>query len=259
MGLIQKAGGWLKFSQSSAPLSWQDIDPSTGEQTTRRGTQAEYAQFVLDRLNPADKSAINARSGEQVLLRDQKDRYLNDEKQKAVEFFQKREAQFKSQQEDMANSQKQLDEKYKQWAEQVVKEQDFLKDMPVPEKATEAEKKHIAETNAELGKIRDYIRAQGKTTSFEGYTDLVMNAAKGQIVDRMIKWAKGNAESKDKKIAELEAELTKVRSAGRSVPKGGSLTGSGDTTVEPSKKKAVDSADEIMKDFDEFAARKASE
>jgi hypothetical protein len=259
--LIQKSGGWSAFSRSKAPMAWTDveIDRDTGDkkEVIRHGTQAEYARYVLERIDPADSAAVNARSGEQTLLRDGRQRFIDEEKKKAGEYFGSLEKKFKESQEaTQANLQK-LTKAYDDWAEETFKNNDLLKDEVASVTATPEEKKAIEEANADRSTIREYVKAQAKTTSLGGYQELVMNAVKGLFATRITEAAESEIEALTKKLAEKDEELAKVRGGNRSVTRGGSLTGSGGSVAEkPAKKEA--SVDAILADLDKMAEDRSS-
>jgi len=252
--LIQKTGGWMAFSRSKTPMAWTDVDPDDPNGTiTRRGTQAEYAKYLLDRLDASDAATVSARSGEQVLIKDSKERFLAEEKKKASEYFQTREKQYQDQREKMTAAQKALDDQYNEWVESLGKSNEILKDQPIPDKASEADRKSIKQGNEERASVRKFVKEQSKTTSLDAYKDLVLTAAKGKLSDRLITSEKARAEAAEKKIAELEAQLTKIRSAGRTITKTGSITGNGEGLTEAPRRKGVETEADIMNDLEKFA------
>ena len=255
--LIQKSGGWLAFSQSKTPLRWNALN-ADGETIVQSGTYADYARGILNALNPAAAATVNARTGEQVSIRDSKDRFVTEEKAKAKEFFTKMETDFKAQTESQKDTVKRLSDAYNAWVEKEVGSEDALKDLPVPEKATAAEKLEITAHNEQAKTLRDYVKAQAKTTSLEMYTELVHTAMKGKSSEAAIKSLTAKYEAAEKRAKELQEELDTVRKAGNSVAKPGSVNAGRDESA-PVSKKSGQTVDDILSDLEKMVESKQNE
>lgn len=254
--LVKKAGGWAAFSKSREPMSWNEYDEN-GESVTKKGTKADYAATVSRVIDQADNAAIQARVGQQFLLRDKKAQFIADEKKKSVEYFTKREEQMKQMTESQKGIVKKLQDDYAAWADKMEKEADWLKDQQAGEKATAEEKAKLDAINAHVKEVKQYIRSARDANTLEGFSKFVEKGAKGLRDSFDVEPLRKTVVSQSKQIEELKGELAKVRSGGRSVPKSGGLSGSGESKGEQ-KKPSASTVDSIMDEFERFAAEKGN-
>ena len=180
---------------------------------------------------------------------------MTEEKAKAKEFFTKMETDFKAQTESQKDTVKKLSDAYNAWVEKEIGSEDALKDLPVPEKATAAEKLEITAHNEQAKTLRDYVKACAKTTSLEMYTELVHTAMKGKSSEAAIKSLTAKYEAAEKRAKELQEELDTVRKAGNSVAKPGSVNAGRDESA-PVSKKSGQTVDDILSDLEKMVESK---
>jgi hypothetical protein len=256
--LIKSVGGWAAFSKSRTPMAWTELDPETQQSVTKKGTQAEYAQRITSVLDPSDVAAIQARVGRQVLLKDQKAEFISAERKKATEYFENQTKQWQEQQKAQQEKIKGIFDEYTAWATELGQTNELLKDEEVPANATKTERESIEAANVDRATIREYITSQRQTTSLDQYKDLVINAVQGKVAEKAVAAAEARQEANEKKIADLEAELIRVRNGGRSTTKGKADLATGPVTPEPQRKKGVETEKDIMDDLDKFAQEHGS-
>ena len=254
--LIQKSGGWMAFSRSKEPIKWHAIDPTTGETVVQSGTRADYARNILNAIDPAAAATVNARTGEQVNIRDSKDRFVAEEKAKAKDFFSKKEEEWKNQSQATQNKLKELQEAYGKWVDQTASTDEALKDRVVPDKATAEQRAEIEAHNKSAKEIRDYVRGLSTTTSMDQYTELVKHAIRGRTSEPTIKGLTTKLEEATKRSEALQQELDKVRKAGSTITRPGSVTSRSEGI--PTPKKAQGGLDDIMADLEKMVEDKAS-
>lgn len=222
---IDAEGGFAAFSRSTKTFNIQvpDLD-NPGQNKTVAKTAAQLSREWLNAMDVADAEAVKSSLGKQQLLQSEKAAAIEKAQAEAKGYF---ENQTKSQREaaEQASQATQKNVKeYGEWFEKAVGETEWMKDRPIPENASEADKTAIAEHNEFNKQLRESMHKH-PTTPLE-YGQLKMEAAEAHHLRRTVG-------EKDAKIAELEASLAKAKGAMRTTPRGGSLLKSN----EPAEKK----------------------
>jgi hypothetical protein len=252
--LIKKTGGWAAFTKSREPMSWNEVDEN-GDTVVKKGTKADYASIVSRVIDQADIAAIQARVGQQFLLKDKRSQFISEEKKRALDYFTQRETQMKQMTDGQRNTVKKLQDDYLSWADKMEKEADWLKEQQINEKATSEDKARIEAINKHTQEVKQYIRSARDANSLEGFSKFVERGAKGLRDSFEVEPLRKTVAEQLKQIESLKGELTKVRSGGRSVPKSGSVNGGGEARAEQ-KRSNASTMDDIMADLDKLAASK---
>jgi hypothetical protein len=251
LDLITKEGGWLAFSRSGKPLSWRENDPENpGTLKVINGTLAQYAAKIKVALTTGDQDMLSAKVQEQITTRSARDRYVAEEKGKAKEYFEQQAKTAQGSQADLKTRVEQLQKDYAGQTEKAIKEgkeYDFLRDREVPAKATAAEKTVIEAHNTSATQLRQFIADAPAAQTPELFSKLALYAARGLYAEKAGATNAKEVETLTKQVKDLQAELTKVRSAGRTVPKGGGVGTGGGAPEKPEKK--GQSADEAIDDI----------
>ena len=209
---IKDEGGFAAFSRSTKTFPvQQNVD---GEMRTVNITAGELARNWLNSIPVADAEFIKQSVGKQQMLTEEKKTAVTRAVDESKQFFEQRQAETKKQQDAAKASEVELSKKYQDWYKTTTESTEWLKDKEIPETATEAQKKQIAEGNAFNKQLRDGLNNHPKTS--EEYYALRIEAAESHHLRREMG-------SKDERIKSLEAELTRVKGGTRTTPKAGSL------------------------------------
>jgi hypothetical protein len=255
--MVKNSGGWAAFSKSREPMSWNEFDDN-GEVVTKRGTKADYAATVTRVIDSADNAAIQARVGQQFLLKDRRSQFIAEEKKRALDYFSNREAQMNSLSEGQKYMIKKAKDDYLSWADKMEKEAEWLKEQAINDKASAEEKARIEALNKHTQEVKQYIRSARDATTLDGFSKFVERGAKGLRDSFEVEPLRKTVQEQIKQIESLKSELSKVRSGGRSVPKSGGVTASGEPKTE-TRKTTASTVDDILNDLDKWAMDKGRE
>jgi hypothetical protein len=215
--LIEEEGGWAKFSESTRLVSVSD-----GEGGTKQITTAELADNILQALPLGERKSVEAAMMEQVQTKRDKDRYIKEQQEQAVQFFKKREEEATKGQEEY---QRQLDgvKKTIDEFEKKTLESDWLKDKTPPANATAAEKAAVEEHNKYNAQLRAVFKKSLGTKDINELLTIVGDSVKYYDERRNTSQLKRENDRLRADLAAKQAELDKFKGAGRSVPKAGSI------------------------------------
>lgn len=226
--LINEEGGWFKFASSIKPVTLE------GGVVT---TYADLADRILGELPTMDRKAIETSVMENIQLTRDRERYFEEEKGKAKEYFTKQDEQFKQQneavQKQVQANQKMIDD----WQKTMFEKEDWLKEKPVPPEASAAEKAAIESDNKYTKQLGQLLKQSVKVQELPKILEMVTDSIK--YYDERRKTARLSDELK---IARSErdaakAEVDKIRSAGKSTPKAGSIASQKDSPSQQQKAK----------------------
>ncbi len=213
---IESAGGWNAFASSSKTFSLQ------GEDGTEAVTASELADRVLKALPLTDRNAVQAAMMEQIQTSREKDRFLKEEQAKANEYFSKRE---ESEKQARQQSEKQVEEAKKtltEWRSKFEAEE-FLKDKTPAANATEAEKEQAKEWNEFNKQLRKEMDKALGANDVKSMLDVIENSVRYHAERRNVGTLQKENEKLKAALAEKDKEILKIKSAGRSIPRGGSI------------------------------------
>lgn len=212
---IKAEGGFAAFSRSrrAFPVVLDDKD-NPGEKKTVYYTGAELFRSWTSAFPMADEEAVKAAINKQESLRGEEAEAKTKAQSEARAYFENQTKSQRESQEQSAAQQKKLSEEYENWAKETETKTDWLKDRELPADADEATKKEVTERNEFYKQLRDGLKKHPATP--QEYGQLKLDAAEAHHLRRTLG-------DKDSRIAELEAELKKTRSATRTTAKAGSL------------------------------------
>lgn len=212
---IADAGGFGAFSTSQKTFTVQENDPDEpGKTRPVVKTAAEISREWLNSLPIADSEAIRATLGKQSLLRSEEQQAIAKAQEDAKTHFENLTKQQREAQESAQAEMKKKSEEYESWRTKTETETDWLKDRAIPDNATEAQRKEIAEHNEFNKQLREGLKKHPTNTA--EYTQLKMDATEAHHLRR----TKGQLEAR---IAELESQVKKSKDAMRTTPRSGSL------------------------------------
>lgn len=218
LDIIKEEGGWNKFSNST-----RQIPVSDGEGGVKYVPGSEVADQILQALPLGERKAIESAMMEQVQTKRDRDRFLKEEQQKATEFFTKREQAAKKQTEEQEKQVAEARKSIDAYIEKQMKEE-WLADKPVPETATAQEKAALQEHNKYNAQLRGVFKKAVGTKDLDGLLEIITDSVRYFDERRKVEnLAKENAALKAE-IKAKQGELDKVKVAGRSVPRGGSIS-----------------------------------
>ncbi len=241
---IKDEGGFAAFSRSSKTFAITETD-ADGQPKTVHRTAAELARNWLTALPVADGEFIRSALGKQAMLAEEKKQAVERAVGESKQFFETRQKQQLEQQEAASKKDKELAAGHAEWIKKTTESTDWMKDKEVPANANDEQRKKIEEHNEFNKQLRARITDNPKT--LDEYNALKLDAAHAHHLRRELG-------TKDEQIKSLQAELARVKGAGRTTPKGGSLlTDAG----KPSKKEDDIAPDDFKTGFKRGAARKA--
>lgn len=210
---IKDEGGFAAFSRSSKTFPITELDEAGDKKTVMR-TAAELARGWINGIAIADGEFIRSALGKQALLADEKKTATERAVGESKQFFEAREKQSRATGEAAKKRDEELAKNYQTWLKTTTESTDWMKDKPVPDNATDVQRKQIDDHNQFNKQLRDDLNNHPKNS--DDYYKLRLEAVESRHLKREMT-------SKDEKIKALEAELARAKNAGRTTPKGGSL------------------------------------
>jgi hypothetical protein len=195
--LIKKEGGFRAFSRK----------------------YPEITQQILDALNPADLMELQAATGAQNMLETEKKSFIQTEKGKAKEYFEKQAAAAKEAAANQTTPEK-IQEVKKAKIETVTKQifetADIFKDKEIPADASPEEKKRLSEENQFTDELRQTLQSHLDPQNDDEFVDTAVAATLAHKFKR-------EKTALAARVEALEKELDRVKNAGRTTPRGGVL------------------------------------
>lgn len=241
--IVEEEGGWLAFSRSHRQIQTADgVKPA-----------AEVAELVLQNLPFADRQTIQSIAMEQIATKREKDRFFEEEKKKAVDYFKQKDEQAKK---GSVEYQRQVAEAAKvieDFKKDMEAKNEWLKEKEVPANASTEQKAAIEEDNRHTKQIRQELDRAIGVKDIPGMLEVVKNAVQYHQERRAHARTMAAVEALKKDNAKLKDELDNFRKASKTTNKAGSLlTGSG--PAHENKKEAPKSLEEA---FDLIASGKS--
>lgn len=209
---IRDSGGFAAFSRSEKIFKIPQV--VDGVQQHVAMTAAELAKHWVDNLAIPDAELIRQAVGRQEVLSLERKATIERELQNANEYFSKKHEEEKRTREQVAESQRQMAERYNQLVAEAENSLDWIKDKEIPVGATPEQKKEIEEYNLTQRELRESFRKN--ITNTEEYFELKRDAAFSRHLQR--------EEARLKKELEAaRAEIDKLKDSMKVTSKGGSL------------------------------------
>lgn len=239
--LIESEGGWVKFATSPKSVVLKDGN---------RSTYADLAEEMVKALPVMDRKSVENAMMEHIQVTRDKERYFEEEKGKAKEYFTKQEETSRKQQEEHQKIIQQNTKVIEDWQKASFDTQDFLKEKPVPPDATPEQKAAIEEDNAYTKQLGQLLKQTTKITELPKVLDMALDSVK--YYDERRKSAKLGDEVKrlNIELKAAKAEVDKIRAAGKSTPKSGSIASQKDSPSQSQQKAKPDSLEAA---FDKLA------
>lgn len=212
---IKEAGGFAAFSRSRATYPVQVTDPDNpGEKKTVNYTAAELARSWLSGMPVADAEEVRQSVGRQELLKNEEKAAMTRAQEEAKTYYENMtSAQRKAHEEQQATLKKNAEE-YAKWAKDTEAQTEWLRDAPIPDNASEEDRKLIEAENQFRAELRKGMDTH-PTNAIE-YGQLKLKAAQAAHLERSLA-------QQQARIAELEEQVRKGKSALKTTGKGGSL------------------------------------
>ncbi len=252
LDLIKEEGGWSKFSESNRIVTIPD-----GEGGNKSVTAAEMSEAVLQALPLGDRKAIEAAMVDQINTRRDKDRYLKEQQDQAVEYFKKKETEASKGSEEY---QKQVEESKKVIEEYKKKtlDSEWIKDKPVPANASPVEKAAIEEHNKYNSQLRTVFNKAIGTKSLNDLLEVVTDSVRFYDERRVSSSLRKENEALKAQLEAKQKEYDKFRTAGRSVGRSGSIaTAPAHDSTSSDRPKSLDEAFDRL-DKGESLSKKSS-
>ncbi len=238
--LISDEGGWVKFAQSSKQVGLAD---------GKKLSYAEIADTFLSNLPTMDKRAVELAVMEHLQVTRDKERYFEEEKGKAKEYFtnqeQEQQKRYQAQQEQVKQSVKLIDD----WQKQTLQE-DWLKEKAIPADASADQKRAIEEDNVYTKQLGQLLQQHLKTTELPKVLDMAKEAVKYYDERRKTASLTRELAQAKKELSEAKAQVDKIRSSVKSTPKSGSIATQKDSPSQTAQKAKPDSLEAA---FDKLA------
>lgn len=212
---IKEAGGFAAFSRSRATYPVQVADPDNpNEKKTVNYTAAELARSWLAGMPVADAEEIRQSVGRQELLKNEEKSAMTKAQEEAKTYYENMTASQRKAHEEQQATLKKHQEEYANWEKKTSEETDWLRDAPLPDNASEDDRKRIESDNQFRKELREGM-GKHPTNAIE-YGQLKLEAAKARHLERSLA-------QQQARIAELEEQVRKGKSALKTTGKGGSL------------------------------------
>lgn len=240
---VKDAGGFAAFSESSKAYPIVQADPDNPGQTVtvhKTGGQLLHGWLNSGAINPVDAETIKASLGKQALLKMEAQAAEQKAQEEAKGYFENQTAAQRKAQEEAQAVNKKHETEYTEWLGKTQAETDWLKDVTLPDNASEDDKKSIVEQNSLRKELRESLQKH-PSTAFE-YGQLKLDAAKSRYLER-------NMADKDAEIARLTEQLKSTKAASKTTAKSGSLL-AGSRQAPTEKAKTIDPSNPLA-GFDE--------
>lgn len=228
LALIKSEGGWLNFSNSAKQITLADGTVAT---------QAEISERILQALPLGERKAIEAAMVDQINTKRDKDSFFEKEQKTATEYFKNLEEQQKKQAEAQQGQVQEITKKIDGWLKETAEKNEWLKEKPIPEKATPEQKAAIESDNKYTRQLNSLLKKSLQTKDVDESLELVLDSVRYYQERReKTRLADENAKLKAD-LEKAQSEINKIRSASRSTPKVGSINSGGTSSVSTSSKK----------------------
>jgi len=217
MKVIKDEGGFASFSSSRKTYPVQEPDQDNpGEFKTVHKTASQLFNGWVNggSMDVVDAENIKASLGKQQLIKSEAQAAMQKAQDDAKVHFENMSAEKQKAQDELDASNKVIADGYKQWQKEIETNTEWLKQKPIPETASEEEKKALAEENEFSKQLRDGLDKHPKDA--KDYAKLQFDAAEGNHLRRTMA-------QRDAQIERLTAALAKQKGAMKTTNKGGSL------------------------------------
>lgn len=195
--LIKKEGGFYAFAQK----------------------YPQVAQDIIDSLNVADAQQVQASISRQIMWKDEKKTFIQAEKAKAKEYFEKQ-AKDREEQDKNAPTPERLKEAHKAKLESVKKQimetADIFKDQEIPADASEEEKTRLTAENEFTAELRETLASHLDPQNDDEFVDTAVAATLAHKFKR-------EKTALAAENAALKKEIERIKNAGRTTPRGGAI------------------------------------
>lgn len=243
---IKEEGGWVKFSQSPNRITLND-----GEVVVA----SDLADRIISSIPFSDRKMIDAMVMEQIQVKRDKERYVQEQVKVAGEFFKKRDEEQAKAQEMSQQQIKQATEMIDKWRETTSKSNDWLQEKPIPTSATAAEKKAIEEDNAYAKELQSVLQKNLGTKDIEGMLGVVLESVQYHKERREVAKLMAKSKELETQLKAKQDELDRFKNSGRTIAKSGSIAGGGSAASAPKEKKPAS----LEEAFDAIASGSASD
>jgi len=228
LALIKSEGGWLNFSNSSKQITLADGTIAT---------QAEISERILQALPLGERKSIEAAMVDQINTKRDKDSFFEKEQKTATEYFKNLEEQQKKQVEAQQGQVQEITKKIDGWLKETAEKNEWLKEKPVPDKATPEQKAAIESDNKYTRQLNSLLKKSLQTKDVDESLELVLDSVR-YYQERREKTRLADENVKLKAdLEKAQSEINKICSASRSTPKVGSINSGGTSSVSTSSKK----------------------
>lgn len=227
LNVIKEEGGWLKFSQSTRPVTLKD-GPAPA---------AEVADLILQTLPFGDRRTLESLATEQITTKREKDRYYEEQQKTASEYFKNKEDQAAK---GSVEYQKQVEEARKMieaWNKDVHEKHDWLKEKEVPATASAEQKAALEDDNKYTRQLKGLLKKAVETKDISGMLEVVLDSVQYYQERRAHSKTQAALAAEKKEVKRLQDELDKFKNAGKSVSRAGSISGAGTSPGEVKDKK----------------------
>lgn len=234
--LIKSEGGWNAFAQSNRGLKLSD---------GRDVTHAQFADMIMQELPLTERKQIEAAMIDQLASKRERENFIKEETGKAAEYFKKIDEEnakaSQRQQEAVQAAAKAIET----WEKEVVGKTPWLNLKEVPANATAEERTAIEEDNKYTKQLRGIISKSLNSKTVEESLEVIMDSVRYYQERREHQATKGKVQALEMQLAEKQREIDKIKTAGKTVSKSGSISGGGSkpsSTPEDKKPKSLDEA-----------------
>jgi len=234
--LIKNEGGWLKFTESSRPVTMTD-----GKQVP----SSEFADLIMQALPLGERKAVEAAMIEQLSTAREKTRFFEEQQGQAKKFFEEQEAKTKQQAEQTRQQTEETKKSIEAWQKKLVDDNPWLRPVEAPVDATPEQKKDIEENNRYTQQLNQLLNKNLNARDIPTVLEVVKDSVAYWQERRL--HAKALAENKALKqeVEALKEREKKFKTSARSTSTQGSIA-QGSSAAAPAPKKQAKSLDEAL-------------
>ena len=245
LNLIKEEGGWVKFTNSNRQITLADGSISTA---------SEISERILQALPLGERKAIEASMVDQINTKREKDAFFEKEQKTATEYFKNLEEQQKKQVEAQQGQIQEVTKKIDSWLKDTSEKNDWLKEKEVPANATPEQKSAIEADNKYTRQLNTLLKKSLHVKDVDESLEVVLDSVR-YYQERREKNRLSEENTKLKAdLEKAQSEINKIRSASRSIPRTGTISGGGSAaaTTKSSKPASLEAAFDAIEQGQSF-------
>ncbi len=233
--LIAEEGGWTKFSTSQRLVKLADDSMITS---------AEFADKIVQSLPFQDRKAIDAITVEQIQLKREKDRFVEQEVKTANDYFKKRDEEASRQTEVQQKNIKDAEQVISNWQKEFGEKTPWMKPREIPANASAEDKAAIEEDNKFTAQLQGVVKKALNAKDLPSILEVIQESVSYHNERRENAKLLAKSQKLEAALKAKDEELTRIKNAGKTTSKAGSVSGGGTSAASaaPAKPRSLEEA-----------------